>query len=359
VAEEAKGGSTPADPNAAALEKMRTTTQWLMGVLGAIGAALVAGIQLGSLGSLSVGDWRLWLALSAFVVALVGVAVMLRKAAAVLAPDTTNLQQLARPELHDETHALREITASFDEQPWMFQGWGPTLRDLKARLEEETDARHRAYLDAYAEMLAEAEKAVDDEEGPGAGDGQGDDGQGDDGPTGSPRATAVAAAKAARSVRLNVANNRFVTVDAIASRVLGQAHFLRFQARFDAMMQGLVWWGAATGVAIALFAWAANPPEPDGGGDGGGGGAGDPAVVAQVEVALSALGAQTVGPLLGAACDTDAVSAVVVDRADDALTVVSSPSAACAAVRFAVTCDVGVATAEVAGSQERVGPRCS
>jgi hypothetical protein len=367
VADEAKGGGPPADPNAVALEKMRTTTQWLMGVLGAIGASLVAGIQLGSLGSLAVDDWRWWLAIGAFVVALIGVAVILRKAAAVLAPDTTTLHQLVRPELSDDTRRLKEIVASFDEQPWMYQGWGPTLRELKDQLEKATKARHETYDDAYREMLEEAQQAVADAEeaaaasdqgvgAPGAGEAGGSAGDEDHAAVVPSRAEA---SKAARAVRLNVANNRFATVDAIATRTLGQAHFRRFQARFAAMMENLVWWGALTGTAIALFAWAANPPEADAGGDGSGGGAPAPAAAEEVEVALTAFGAQSVGPLLGDACDTDAVSSVVVERADDSLTVVSSPTEDCAAVRFAVTCEVGVATAEVAGTPERVGPRCS
>jgi hypothetical protein len=347
VAEEPKGASPPADPNAAALEKMRTTTQWLMGALGAIGAALVAGIQLGSLGSLYVDDGRLWLALGAFVLALVGVAVMLRKAAAVLAPATTNLQHLARPELGDEPRLLREIAVSFDEQPWIYQGWGPTVRDLKAHFAAETDAYHHAYLAAYAEMLAGSERAVaeaeqDAEEDP-------------DDPEVAARRARDAAVTAACTTRLTVANSRFESVDAIVSRVLGQAHFRRFQARFHAMMKALVGWGAVTGVAIALFAWAANPLAPEG----GGGGVDAPAVVEQVVVALTPFGAASVGPLLGAACDPAAVSAIVVDREDDAVTVVSTPTGDCAAVRFGVTCAVGVASAEVAGNPERVGPRCS
>jgi hypothetical protein len=116
-----------------------------------------------------------------------------------------------------------------------------------------------------------------------------------------------------------------------------------------------------TASAIALFAWAANPPEAeaDAGGDDAGGAAVEPAAIEEVVVALTPFGEQTVGTLLGEACDPDALAAVVVERSDDALTVVSAPTADCAAVRFGVTCEVGVATAEVAGSLERVGPRCS
>jgi hypothetical protein len=354
------------DPTAVALEKMRTTTQWLMGALGAIGAALIAGVQLSPIGALSWSDGRLAIGLVAFVVALGGVARLLQLAGAVLSPDTTNLDDLASWQERTparERHELRTIAEQLEAQPWLFAGWGRTVRDLQVVYEREVAATQQEYVANWnADLEAADERAAAHGSTPAAatpiatttrpapGQAAGQTVRRQPGPKEDP-------VRDARILRRDVTARRATTIDGVVRTVVQQAHFLRFKARFAALMRSLLWWGATIGAATFVVAWAASPPNADGS---TGGAAGEPAVLDEAVITLTTPAADELGDALGDGCDLAAVPAVILDSNEVSFSVVSATGTGCRPVRFEVTCATGVVRAETtAGELERVGPRCS
>lgn len=89
--------ATPDNDDAAAAaarqELVRTAAKWLIGSLGAIGAVLVAGSQLSSIGSLAPGP-RLAIAVAGLVVGLGGVLIAIAFAVGVLAVEKYNVTEL-------------------------------------------------------------------------------------------------------------------------------------------------------------------------------------------------------------------------------------------------------------------------
>lgn len=83
----------PSDPVVAAEEKTRGTAQWLVGVFGALGAALIGGLSLGGLHDLSSEGQRV--ALIGFAIAIAGVLIALIPTALVLTPFALTLSELA------------------------------------------------------------------------------------------------------------------------------------------------------------------------------------------------------------------------------------------------------------------------
>lgn len=298
-----------------------------MGVLGAIGTALVAGVQLGSIGALDWPDPRLVAAFVAFGIAVLGIARLLRQAGAVLAPDTTNLHDLVHREglPRKDREEIGDIVVELEKQPWLSRGWGPKVRDLKGQYEHVLEEAYDAYRASWDDKLAEAaglsRQQSEEQEG----------------------------------LRLDVADDRYNDVDAAVGAVIDQAHFLRFKTRYLALIRSLGSWGVIVGLAIAIFAWAANPPD-----DSDDETATDEvAVLEAVVVALTPAGQNAVGPALGSGCDLEAAPAIVLARDEDVITVVTSGADGCSAVRFDVTCALGEIRAKVAGTITRVGPRCS
>jgi hypothetical protein len=73
-----------ADPFSSAVDQMHATAKWVIGIFGAIGAVLVAGTQLSSMGQLAYNDERLGIAVLAFAVGLISVGFVIWHAARVL-----------------------------------------------------------------------------------------------------------------------------------------------------------------------------------------------------------------------------------------------------------------------------------
>jgi hypothetical protein len=363
VTEEAK--TATGKPTAVALEKMRTTTQWLMGVLGAIGAALIAGVQLSPIGALYWSDWRLPVGMIAFVLALVGVARLLRLAGAVLAPDTTNLDDLTS--WQDTTPArvrdeLGAITSQLEKQPWLFQGWGPTVRDLKGNYERAVQATQAAYVDNWnADLHAADRRAASHASVPPAPPPASTSRQVRRQAAAGTAATPVPndPVRDARILRRDVTARRAADINRVVNRVVEQAHFLRFKTKFEALMKALVRWGAVVGAAIFVVAWAASPPDAEAGAAAGAG-TDQPDVLDEVVVTLTTAGAAELADALGDGCDLAAVPAIVLDADDASFRLVSTTGTGCRAVRFEVTCATGVVrAATTTGELERIGPRCS
>lgn len=79
-----------------ATEKLRSAAKWLMTAAAGVGGVLVAGLQLGSLGELSLDHWqRLVIAVAGLALALGGVAVVVAHAGRLLTEDWITLGELS------------------------------------------------------------------------------------------------------------------------------------------------------------------------------------------------------------------------------------------------------------------------
>src|SRR6478735_3650820 len=87
--------NTAAGSYAAATQTLRTTVRWLITAAAGVGGALVAGLGLKGLGSLSFDDWpRLIAATVSMVAALASVGYMITRASRVLTDEWITLAQL-------------------------------------------------------------------------------------------------------------------------------------------------------------------------------------------------------------------------------------------------------------------------
>jgi len=121
---------------------MRDTTKWLVAAAAAVGAVIVAGLQLSKLPS---GVFA-YLALSGFLMAIIGVAIIILSAANVLSVGYTTLGQLTdiyyepeesrRDKVNQASEELEEARGLLDTLPWYksFKAWLHVVR-LGRRLE--------------------------------------------------------------------------------------------------------------------------------------------------------------------------------------------------------------------------------
>ncbi|AGL18442.1 pentapeptide repeat-containing protein [Actinoplanes sp. N902-109] len=117
----------PPSPLAEANQRIRDTAKWLIASAAAVGAALIAGSQLSSIGRLPLG-WptstttaRLWVAAAGALLALGAVAQMIAAAVRVLLPVQVSVADLAE-QWSDPAVPLRPVIAFFRNRPKFLQG---------------------------------------------------------------------------------------------------------------------------------------------------------------------------------------------------------------------------------------------
>ena len=95
------------------VQSYRSAAKWLIASFGALGAALVASLQVKDLGSLSGSEkaWAIW----GFVVAMAGVLLAVAAASSILAAQSVELQ-----EIRDKSYLNRYFTSRRD----LLQGFG-------------------------------------------------------------------------------------------------------------------------------------------------------------------------------------------------------------------------------------------
>ena len=209
----------------AATDKLRDAAKWLIGSFAAVGAALIAGSQLSSIGKLQFClGWelrctRLWFAILGAVVGLGGVVWAIWTAVGLLAPDM-------RPpsELKAEWRRRRKsaVYRFFKENDSFLQGF----RDFDD-MEREIAEAYRTFDEASREF---------DEATPG-------------------RQRAIAARMTQLQEEINDLNDRSEAVVLIANQVAYVDNFKK-----TALVRILVA-AALAAVGIGVFAWAGNPPE--------------------------------------------------------------------------------------------------
>lgn len=152
---------------AAPILQIRETAKWLIGGLAAVGAVLVAGSQLASLGKLelaspfeaktyeSVDSLRLPLALLGLIIALAAVLLALRAVMRLLVPQDWTLRQLVELEANDKGPVPKWLKAN----PEYISPYASLkeLLDEQTRLEKERTERRKAVEAAAAGEAKDAE----------------------------------------------------------------------------------------------------------------------------------------------------------------------------------------------------------
>jgi len=90
-----QASTVPAVTFAAATETLRSTARWLLTAAAGVGGLLIAGLQLTSLGSLSLTAWRLWVGVGGVLLAVCGVAYLITRTSQLLTNEWITLAQLS------------------------------------------------------------------------------------------------------------------------------------------------------------------------------------------------------------------------------------------------------------------------
>lgn len=202
--------------------QIREAAKWLVGSFAAVGAALIAGSQLSSIGKLpvcapsSIDCARLWVAGGGAVIALIGVMWAVWTGVGLLAPE-----RLQTSGLKAKWKSGEPIYEYFRKNTGQLQGF----KDL-----EDMEAVEAAAAKKYDDLFAKADEVE-----------------------GADRDRIVDELQEAAD-ELSVVFRRVDDVVTIANHVQ-YVHFFRKTA-----LKRLIWGAGAAAVGIVAFTWAANPP---------------------------------------------------------------------------------------------------
>ena len=264
--EPAAEAAAPEDPFEQAVDHLRATAKWTLLTFAAVGAILVAGSQLSSIGRFGHGDWRLYVAVGAVAVALGGVGLAIWFVIAVETSGHVTLKDLVENEARSGSadkaflDANRALLAGYDSA----QTLGDTYQNY-------IDARFRAIREGDQATLERAQAWVAHEH-------------------------------------------------RIIEQLLAAARYDRVRRTFQRWVWRIVATSVLTGLAVGTFAWAANEPEPS---------AGPARLRAPERAVVLPTGEETerLTQILGQACATLPIPVIVLSRTDDRADVVGDPPA--------------------------------
>ncbi|MFC6161196.1 hypothetical protein [Kribbella jiaozuonensis] len=199
--------STAAATFASATETLRSTVRWLLTAAAGVGGFLVAGLQLTSLGSLSLADWRLWAAACGVLVATAGVGYVIVRTSQILTNEWIALAQL-----------------SFDD----FQARLEGAMSESALLQEIEVYKHELYAHV-AETVHQLYQRL------------------------------IQANELVRAAPSEVAVRRAAELREAADNVVQYANYYETRARFKALSRQLAYAAIAIVLGVLVFAYAANP----------------------------------------------------------------------------------------------------
>ncbi len=290
---------SPADPLTAGVDRIRDVAKWLIGAFAAVAAIMVAGSQLSSIGTLEVG-WRLLVAVIGGVAALSGAAWAIWLLTDVLLPEETTVANV----LAEATDCKSPLARTIAANPHLLLGY-PDVAALDT-----------AYKNARAEQ-ARAQDLVN----------------------ASPNDQAALQ-------QVDQAAGKAERLFARLRQLTTRAAFYRQQQEFKDSRTQLYLAALLAAIGLGTFAWAANPPE-DKKEDTA---APAPAVAAPatVQIILNAEGKQTLTPLLGDACASQAtgtgVKALAIAATATTVDLVIIPGGLCERpARFTLTLAQGIA----------------
>jgi Pentapeptide repeats (8 copies) len=197
------------DPIDAGNERIRDTAKWFIAGLAAVGAALIAGSQLSSIGRLEVG-WptnvataRLWVAVAGASLALAAVVFAITGAVRVLLPVGVLIADLAENWVKPQPGLLRTVRF-FQRRPKYLQG----VADPQELID-----RRQGLVDRLGTPEADSDL-----------------------------------------------NQKITAIDQRIQAIESMANHETLAATFDSFLRRLLAAGIVVAVGIVSFAWAANPP---------------------------------------------------------------------------------------------------
>ncbi len=169
------GEAAQAAGYSAATDQLRTATRWLLTAAAAAGAAMVAGVQLTSIGSLSMSDWpRLIAAAAGLAAGLGAVGYMIVRTSRLLADEWITLAQLELDQFKRQLRASRRrqdkrrslaIDRIYDElqsyQDELYGGVAKSISGLYSLLIKANDAARESPDPANMKTAADIRNAVD------------------------------------------------------------------------------------------------------------------------------------------------------------------------------------------------------
>jgi len=215
---------SPADPIWAANDKIRDVAKWMISAAAAVGAALIAGSQLSSIGKLDVctpttlACARLPVATAGAVLALAAISYLMWRAIAVLMPVGVTLAELDQ---EWDAATPRADVAFFKKYP-------PQLGAARPAVIETERVAADAALKAAREALAKA---------------------------------TTAAQVAAHAEKVKAAEAAFTGYQQRVRVVTGVAQHELLKDRFRTLVGHLLGATAVVALGVIAFAWASNPPE--------------------------------------------------------------------------------------------------
>jgi hypothetical protein len=273
----------PASPLARAADRIRESAKWLLASFAAVGATLIAGLQLSDIGSLPLDadNKRAVATAVGLTVGLLGVIVAVAAASSVVTKSFVTLRSLAGASASDSVKQAIEgdkaLLGGFD-----------SIDELHSAYAAAVEARESA-LRVHYENPSDPAKAT----------------------------KAEAAQQWARTV-------------GIAQRaVLDQASYDRLRNAYSNARWGILVGAGLTAAGIAAFAWGSNPPEPQI----------VPVLVrtpTEVLVAIDPEDRASFQRILGSNCDLSAIDAMAVSVVGETYQVVSIPNESCESALFKV-----------------------
>src|SRR4051794_34018793 len=224
--------ASPAAGYAAATENLRSATRWRRTAAAAAGAAIAAGLQLTSIGSLGTGDWpRLAAAAAGLAAALGAVGYMILRTSRLLADEWITLAQL---EMDQFRTRLRVSGRRRDKQR------AAAIDRIYDELQDCRDELYGSVAQSLSDLYSQLIAANDAARVGG----------------GSARAFRWRRRPSQEQQQAQTAQAVRSAVDAVVQA----ANYSYTRSEFAALRRHLAWAGAVFTVSVVIFAYAANPP---------------------------------------------------------------------------------------------------
>jgi hypothetical protein len=209
-------GPTDADPLGQAADRVRETAKWAAAAYAAIGAILVAGLQLSSIGSLT--GSRVWIAAFTAIVALISTGFAVWLIIRIMLPGQVTLSRLSQ---EDPKYLVDYVEV---KNPSLLQGVANKIGGTGGLSEQWTNAigdRAQAYKQYYKDSTRQDLE---------------------------------------RNAEIAAANAEFIAET--VQGVLSACRYEQVRHEFEARARWLLLTVLVTALAIVGFAWSANPPVP-------------------------------------------------------------------------------------------------
>lgn len=286
--------AAPSDQYSAGIDRYRTTAKWLISTFAALGAVLIAGVQITGIGNLS--GHRLHMAILGLAIGLLGVAVAIAAATSVLTPEVAVPEQLVSQRRFEP---LRKYVRKYP---------APLLHDKASNLAALVKAVNDAVVDEADKYKSYVSRKAGD--------------------------AGYAAAETEFTDASNTRQSLQATIDHLQGLGLLMVVRRRFVVAICVMFPAAL---VAAGGAV-LFTYWANPPKPAA-----------PPTTAQaaiidrhvVRVALTPAGRAVIQPPVGTRCDISRLRALILAGSATKPEIVTLPGRLCRSAQLTLSPTIG------------------